>query len=38
MRAHEQQAAKELGQWEDKHAVSGQVLIREYGDIPDDVI
>jgi hypothetical protein len=30
LRNHEQQAAKELGQWKDKTETTGEVLIREY--------
>jgi hypothetical protein len=30
LRAHEEQAAKELGQWEDKQRIDGEMLIREY--------
>ncbi len=30
LREHEKQAAIELGQWEEKHEHSGEVLVREY--------
>lgn len=38
LRAHEEQAAKELGQWEDKHRIDGEMIVREYVGIDvDDV-
>lgn len=38
LRAHEQQAAQELGQWAEKHEHSGEVTVRRYVGInPEDV-
>lgn len=38
LRAHEEQAAKELGQWTEKLEHSGSVLIREYGGFDPDSV
>lgn len=38
LRAHEEQAAKELGQWQDKLGLTGDLLIREYVGVPVDEV
>lgn len=38
LRAHEEQAAKELGQWSEKHEHSGEVTVRRYIGVDVDAV